>query len=77
MHNPGWRTNAGGVDDAPRGMTPHLLKLQAVRQAENSMGWPTSDCEVHPDQDTPRMIDETLRRASENLRAELRRADFG
>jgi hypothetical protein len=41
------------------------------------MGWPTNDGEIHPDQDTGRMIDETLRRASENVRAEMQRADFG
>jgi hypothetical protein len=54
---------------------PRRRILHAIRRADDSMGWPKNDFELHPDQDTSRMIDETLRRASENLRAELERTD--
>ena len=63
----------------PHKLTEEALAVlaQAVRQAENSMGWPKNESELPPDLDTARMIAETLRRANENLQAELRRANFG
>lgn len=54
---------------------PRRRVLQAVYRADQSMGWPTSDSEVNPGQDVALMIQEIIRRAGENLRLEVERAE--